>query len=201
MNEKLAIAQNVNTSQETLKKLASEVDEAHSGLIGEDQISKSSWKAIDYYGEILLAIAQNTNTPFDCLKTLRAGILRHAAEHPHTSPQILDKLANLGDNYQNDSYVCTAVAQNISTPQETLVTLTSKINSNLHKLVNDPATLSKGWNRSEIGNYRRILFAIANNPNTPLDALKMLDEEILHKIAEDPNTPLRTIEKLGNLIM
>lgn len=111
----LAIAHNVSTPQETLARMASEMTDAHDRLIGEDQISSSTWKVIDYYGEILFAIAHNTNTPLDALKTLDKGILHRLAEDPNTSEQILEKLANLEDNYLR-----AAVARNLNCPLQTL---------------------------------------------------------------------------------
>ena len=111
MNGNLAIAHDVSTAQEILAKLASEMTDAYDRLTDEDQISTSTWKVIDRYGELLFAIAQNTNTPLGALKTLQKGILYQVAEAPNTSAQILEKLANL-----EDKYLRAAVARNPNCP-------------------------------------------------------------------------------------
>jgi hypothetical protein len=115
MDENLVIAQNVSTPQETLASLASTMDYAYNRLVGEDQISESTWEVIGRYGQILIAIIQNINTPLDTLKTLSTGMLCQVANDPNTSPQILEKLANIENNYLRE-----AVAKNLNCPPQIL---------------------------------------------------------------------------------
>jgi hypothetical protein len=130
MNENLAIAHNVSTSQETLARLASITTDDYYRLRGEDQISNSTWEIIDRHGKILVAIAENPNTPLDALKTIHQGILCGVAENPNTSSQILEKLASL-----EDSYLRAAIARNPNCPLPILEKL--ELSRHLDKKVQD----------------------------------------------------------------
>ncbi len=94
----LAIAHNASTPQKTLIRLLLEMTLAQQELINEDQISSSTERIIDSYGQILWAIANNINTPIDALKHHGSWLVHKVAENPNTSLQILENLANDEDN-------------------------------------------------------------------------------------------------------
>lgn len=102
---------------------------AYQELIDEDQISSSTEKIIASYGEMLLALAHNINTPIDALKRHGSWLLHKVAENPNTSLQILEKLAN-----DEDYYFRVEVARNPNSSLQLLEILASGQDLNVKEI-------------------------------------------------------------------
>lgn len=213
-----AVAGNPSTPAQILVMLADDSEDWFDEYVANNfnQYSDYTKKDVVFseYGGIVENIAKNPSTPIAVLRSLASdadyqGRKYYIVENPNAPGEILESFVGVEDR---DNGVYSLVAKHPNTPRKVLESFINIPEKNsIHNYYNDEVRESVADNPNapvEIlkllakDKSLRIRFRVARNHNTPINLLESLANESNHYIreavAKNANIPLEMLEKLAN---